>query len=290
MIICVGPCFANRTAARHTSVSYSGASAHIFNDSRFFEHLEMGNFETIKTGNQDATLPIRGRGSLHETLHSWSLTSGCHPSIQRIESFIPNTISKTERENFKCKCCILAKITKQQFKERSDTILTVVNNHSGYLAGFPLVEKDDTAEVLINLIKSEHQLRGYYPNIVCSDGGDEFRLISEPHHPEHDGRAERANSTFVESMRATINFSGIQKQFWHKILKSCCLALNQIPQKDEHSLPSEILHGKQFPPDLLKPIGTPVVTLDLNQVKGRNLDPKGEEGKLIGFNVVLRSY
>ncbi|KNZ54671.1 hypothetical protein VP01_2888g2 [Puccinia sorghi] len=331
----------------------SGASAHIFNDSRFFEHLEMGNFDTIKTGKQDATLPIRGRGSVRlnwgtreirlenclyvpeiviNLISAGELNSkGCtliargtsfvvtsnkqvvlkgrinnglysvdnpesiggsqnqvsvnfarketlselhekfgHSSIQRIDSLIPATISKSEKDNFECKSCVLAKITKQQFKEQSSIvkkpfeqihldlmgpinpessskhryILTVVDNHSGYLAGFPLVHKDDTAEVLINLIELEHRRRGYYPTTVCSDGGGEFvgnrlgqffsqnhirRLISEPHHPEHNGRAERANRTIVEAMRATINSSGIQKKYWHEILKSCCLALNQIP-------------------------------------------------------------
>ncbi|KNZ54966.1 hypothetical protein VP01_2805g4 [Puccinia sorghi] len=42
----------------------SGASAHIFNDERFFESLQLGEFDFIKTGKQGATLPIKGKGSV----------------------------------------------------------------------------------------------------------------------------------------------------------------------------------------------------------------------------------
>ncbi|KNZ50329.1 polyprotein [Puccinia sorghi] len=91
-------------------------------------------------------------------------------------------------------------------------------------------------------------------------------------------------------MRATNNSSGIQKRYWHEILKSCCLGLNQIPRKGFQQSPWEILHGKSFLAGLLKPMGTPAVVLNMMKVKGRKLDPKGEEGTLVGFNVPLQLY
>ncbi|KNZ62188.1 hypothetical protein VP01_1301g7 [Puccinia sorghi] len=42
----------------------SGASTHIFNDERFFEKLKHGNFDVIKTGKRNATMPIKGRGTV----------------------------------------------------------------------------------------------------------------------------------------------------------------------------------------------------------------------------------
>ncbi|KNZ54963.1 hypothetical protein VP01_2805g1 [Puccinia sorghi] len=280
----------------------------------------------------DSVYPLANvcKGSGQETLREIHEKFG-HPSIQRIESLIDRKISAAEKARFECKHCILAKITKQQFQERSTLaskpferihldligpikpestlkhwfILTVVDNHSGYLAGFPLVHKDDTTDILINLIKSEKNSRGYYPSTVCSDGGGEFvgnrlaqffnerhihRLISKPYHPEHNGRAERANRTIVESIRATVNSSGIAKKFWHEILKSCCLGLNQIPKKNQSQSPWEVLHGKQFPANLLRAVGTPAVILTMNKVKGRKFDAKGEEGKLVGFNIPFRSF
>ncbi|KNZ62465.1 hypothetical protein VP01_1267g6, partial [Puccinia sorghi] len=132
-------------------------------------------------------------------------------------------------------------------------ILTVVDNHSGYLAGFPLVHKDDTTHVLIQLLEMEKKRLGYFPATICSNGAGKFfgnrlvkflndnhikRLILEPYHREHNGRAERANGTVVRSIRTTFNSSKIPKQFWHEILKSSCLALNQIPRKNNPKSPS----------------------------------------------------
>ncbi|KNZ60951.1 hypothetical protein VP01_1477g3 [Puccinia sorghi] len=368
----------------------SGASAHIFNDERFFEYLEFGEFDVIKTGKHNATMPIKGKGTVRLTWGKASIalsnclyvpdivinlisagkldSKGCtlraensnfivskdgklvlkgliknglysvnnpssigsknndtlanislpkellrethekfgHASIQRIEPFIDRSISKSERDQFECKACILAKITKQSFNNESKLasrpfehlhldligpikpesslkhrfILTVVDNHTGYLAGFPLVNKDDTTDVLIDLLESEKSRRGYFPSLICSDGGGEF--IGH--------RAERANRTIVESMRATLNGSGIPKRFWHEIVKSCCLGLNQLPKKGNTSSPWELLHDRQFPTNFLRPIGTPAVVLNMTGIKGRKFDSKGEEGRLIGFNVPLLLY
>ncbi|KNZ53814.1 uncharacterized protein VP01_3129g2 [Puccinia sorghi] len=133
------------------------------------------------------------RGSIKNGLY-------CVDEPTSTDSFIPKTISVEERSAFECKSCVMVKITKQPFKgisqtaskpfekihldligpidpksrERHRYILTVVDNFSGYLAGFPLVKKDDTCEALISLLKNECKRLGYYPTWVCSDGGGEF--------------------------------------------------------------------------------------------------------------------
>ncbi|KNZ46002.1 hypothetical protein VP01_7630g2, partial [Puccinia sorghi] len=184
-------------------------------------------------------------------------------------------------------------------------ILTVVENFTGYLAGFPLLRKDDTTDVLINLLENENKRLGYFPTWVCSDGGGEFiasrlvrflgsknirRLISEPYHPEHNGRAERANRTIVESIRATFESSGVKKSLWPELLKSCCLMLNSIPWKGSFESPWKLMHGKDLPQGFIKPIGTPAITVNHWRVKGRKFSLKGEEGVLVGFDPILLSY
>ncbi|KNZ46553.1 hypothetical protein VP01_7173g1, partial [Puccinia sorghi] len=217
-------------------------------------------------------------------------------------------------KNFECKDCILSKITKQSFnleshraskvferihldligpiipqsKIGSQFILTLVDNYSGYVAGFPIAHKDDTTDIS-----------------DLSDGGGEFtgsrlvayldknhirRLTSEPYHPEHNGRAERANCTIVEAMRATFRSSGVSKSYWHELVKSVCFALNQIPRKDQQNLPWELVHGYSIPATYLKPLGTQTVTLTMKRVQGKKFEAKGAEGLLIGYNVLLRSY
>ncbi|POV98101.1 hypothetical protein PSTT_14653 [Puccinia striiformis] len=210
-----------------------------------------------------------------------------HASIQRIEHLLP-PIGPISPES----------------KIKSRFILTLVDNYSGYLAGFPLVKKDDTTDLLINLLELEKKRLGYLPSLICSDGGGKFmgnrlvdyldknhiqRLISEPYHPEHNGRAERANRTIVESMRATFRGSGIAKNFWHEIVKSCCLALNQIPRKGSSQSPWKLCTEKgSF--NISEALGTTAVVLNMNRRKGQKFDVKGQEGLLVGFNTSLQSY
>ncbi|KAI7965150.1 hypothetical protein MJO29_003248 [Puccinia striiformis f. sp. tritici] len=262
----------------------SGASAHIFNDAKFFNTLELSDRDVIRTGKKDATLPIKGIGrvilqwgnstiSLEGCLFVPNIVvnlvssgsvieKGCqivpnqkgfevskngrnlfrgtiennlftvanpdavggsvkqiahfthdqdeslktihekygHASIQRINNLIPSSVSKAEKDSFKCKSCVLSKIIKQSFNAESQSaskvferihldiigpitpeskiktrfILTLVDNYSGYLAGFPLTKKDDTTDVLINLLETEKKRLGYLPSLICSDGGGEF--------------------------------------------------------------------------------------------------------------------
>ncbi|POW04228.1 hypothetical protein PSTT_10533 [Puccinia striiformis] len=239
---------------KHKIVLDSGASVHIFNDTKFFDKLELGDRDVIRTGKEGATLPIKGVGRV---ILQWGnstiamdnclyvpdivinlisagalLEKGCeiaakkgkftvlkdqlkrfegrvennlfvvdkpdsvggtvkhsahfakpsseslrsihekfgHASLQRLGQFIPTNASKAEIDEFECKACTLSKITKQPFKTDSELaskvferihlniigpitpeakiksrfILTLVDNYSGYLTGFPLAKKDDT--------------------------------------------------------------------------------------------------------------------------------------------------
>jgi hypothetical protein len=49
-----------------------------------------------------------------------------------------------------------------------------VDNFSGYLAGLLLTSKDETTNVLIDLLEKEKKQLGYLPDLICSDGGGEF--------------------------------------------------------------------------------------------------------------------
>ncbi|KNZ45355.1 hypothetical protein VP01_8209g1, partial [Puccinia sorghi] len=57
----------NRRPARDNKsriILDSGASAHIFKDKQFFSQITKGDFEVIKTGKENATLPVKGKGSV----------------------------------------------------------------------------------------------------------------------------------------------------------------------------------------------------------------------------------
>ncbi|KNZ57847.1 hypothetical protein VP01_2059g2 [Puccinia sorghi] len=132
------------------------------------------------------------------------------------------------------------------------------------LAGFLLVCKNDTADIPINLLENENRRLGYFPNQICLDGGGEFlgtrlvqflkrnhikQLISKPYHPEH-------------------NALNLKKNMWHYVVKSCCLALHQIPKKGEELSPWEAIQGYKLPDNYLKPLGNPVIFLNNRRTKG----------------------
>lgn len=247
-----------------------------------------------------------------------------HASISRLETITKNIPSKT-KTNFECIHCVKNKITKSTFKGKSvnadkpfekldlnlmgplklqsngghQFILTLVDSATGYIGAIPLVSKEETPKVLIDLIEKEHQQRGHYPAEVCSNGGSKFvnkklrnfyngnhicQIISETYHPEHNGKAERAKRTIVKSTRTILKDACLPAKLWNKVIKSSALMLNQIPREGHPDLPWSKLHGHFLPPSYLKPIGSPYVYLLTQQEKGHKFKEKGEEGALVGFN------
>lgn len=184
-------------------------------------------------------------------------------------------------------------------------ILNMVDSYSGYSGGFSLQSKSDATDTIIQVLEKEGRRLGYFPERACSDSGGEFanaklvtfskgkkitQLMSEPYHPKHNGRAERANHTILEFLRATFDSSNLPKNQWHLILKFCCLSLNQVYRSKIQSSPWTSIHSSTLPTSYLRPLGIPAVVLNQKRSQGRKFQNKGIEGKLIGFNPSLLSY
>jgi hypothetical protein len=65
--------------------------------------------------------------------------------------------------------------------------------------------------------------------------------------------------------------------------------MNQIPTHKSKKSPYELFKQQVIPLKYFHPIGNLVVVLSQNKKKSK-LDPRGELGKLIGFNAELKSY
>lgn len=109
-------------------------------------------------------------------------------------------------------------------------------------------------------------------------------LVSEPYHSQHNGKAERANRTIMESLRSSFSSGKIPKTYWHVIIQSCCLALNRIPAEKGGLTPWEMMHNTPLPNDYLRPIRAGVIYLLNDRHIKSKLNEKGEEGILIGYN------
>jgi len=66
------------------------------------------------------------------------------------------------------------------------------------------------------------------------------------------------------------------------------LTLNQIPSHKSNKSPYELFKGQAIPLNFFHPIGNPVVVY--SHRKKAKLDPRGELGRLIGFDAELKCY
>ncbi|KNZ62093.1 hypothetical protein VP01_1314g6 [Puccinia sorghi] len=104
------------------------------------------------------------------------------------------------------------------------------------------------------------------------------------------GLAERFNRTLLESMRATLQDTGLNKRLWNEIIKTSALVLNQIPSHKSKSSPYKLFKGRSLPLSFFKPIGMKLTYYILPERSKSKTLTKGEMGSLIGFNDELRSY
>lgn len=184
---------------------------------------------------------------------------------------------------------------KPQSKGGHQYILKLVDNASGYIGAFPMKSKDKTSNILIDLMEKEYRKRGSYPSEVCSDGGSEFfnqklkmfyeskhirQITSEPYHPEHNGKAKRANRTLIESTRTMLKDAKLPANLWHEVIKASSLMLNQICRDGQDESPWARVHGYKLPSSFIKPIRNPCVFLLSRREKGQKFKDKGEEGIL----------
>jgi hypothetical protein len=112
--------------------------------------------------------------------------------------------------------------------------------------------------------------------------------FSDAYTPQQNGLAEQFNQTILESLWTIILDSGLWKNLWNEVLSASVLTLNQIPAHKSKKSPYERFKNQAIPLEYFCPIGNPVVVLS-NRKKAK-LDPKGDLGKLVGFNHELKSY
>ncbi|KNZ50473.1 hypothetical protein VP01_4403g1 [Puccinia sorghi] len=212
-----------------------------------------------------------------------------------IKIITPQKLSIPGKDFRSCKACAVAKVTKNSFHTRHSRASKPFKQIHMDLVGpiFPSSREGHCyfLTVVDSSVSLKARRKGYFPTVIHSDRGTKFinsylmdlcnkNLI----------RACQFNGTILESVRAILQDTGLNKRLWNEIIKTSALTLNQIPAHKSKSSPYELFKGRKLPLEFFKPVGNRVSYLILPEQQHAKLESKGLLGTLIGYNDELRSY
>jgi len=287
------------------------------------------NNEPFLFGSYHNNLPVVNLTPAVHHAHL-SLAEKLHKSLGHVSySRIRNKLGIPIKPPGSCQSCAVSKITRASYKHRTSRaarpfeelhldligpitpmshkkhryILTIVDGNTRFCSAIPLTSKSDVFSNLTRIIDVEAKRFGYYPSILHSDRGTEFvnsemdfycktnvirQTFSNAYTPQQNGLAERFNRTILESLRTILLDSGFSRHLWNEVLNASTLTLNQIPAHRRKKSPYELFKGRSIPIEYFYPIGNPVAFY--SDSSKQKLEPRGEMGKLIGYDVELKSY
>ncbi|GJS74493.1 putative ribonuclease H-like domain-containing protein [Tanacetum coccineum] len=158
--------------------------------------------------------------------------------------------------------------------------LVVTDDFSRFSWVFFLATKDETSEILCNLIIGLEKQLNHNVKIIRCDNGTEFknyvmnefcakkgikREFSVARTPQQNGVAERKNRTLIEAARTMLADSLLPIPFWAEAVNTACYVLNRVlVTKPQNKTPYELLIGK--------------------------FDGKSDEGYLLGYSTSSKAF
>ncbi|GJV28441.1 putative ribonuclease H-like domain-containing protein [Tanacetum coccineum] len=135
--------------------------------------------------------------------------------------------------------------------------LVVTDDFSRFSWVFFLATKDETSEILCNLIIGLEKQLNHNVKIIRCDNGTEFknhamnefcakkgikREFSVARTPQQNGVAERKNRTLIEAARTMLADSLLPIPFWAEAVNTACYVLNRVlVTKPQNKTPYELL-------------------------------------------------
>ena len=108
--------------------------------------------------------------------------------------------------------------------------------------------------------------------------------VSPPYTPKHNGLAERANRTLMESARCMMADASLEKSFWGFAVATAAHIHNRLPSRSpQNESPLEFWTAK--PPSIghLRTFGSATYTL-IAPEKRKKLDPRSQKCILLGYD------
>ncbi|GJS95313.1 putative ribonuclease H-like domain-containing protein [Tanacetum coccineum] len=159
--------------------------------------------------------------------------------------------------------------------------LVVTDDFSRFSWVFFLATKDETSEILCNLIIGLEKQLNHNVKIIRCDNGTEFknyvmnefcakkgikREFSVARTPQQNGVAERKNRTLIEAARTMV-----------------------LVTKPQNKTPYELLIGKSPSISFMRPFGCPLTILNTLDSLGK-FDGKSDEGYLLGYSTSSKAF
>ncbi|GKB62916.1 putative ribonuclease H-like domain-containing protein [Tanacetum coccineum] len=172
--------------------------------------------------------------------------------------------------------------------------LVVTDDFSRFSWVFFLATKDETSEILCNLIIGLEKQLNHNVKIIRCDNGTEFknyamnefcakkgikREFSIARTPQQNGVTEKKNRTLIEAARTMLADSLLPIPFWAEAVNTACYVLNRVlVTKPQNKTPYELLIGKSPSISFMRPFGCPLTILNTLDSLGK-FDGKSDEDK-----------
>lgn len=189
---------------------------------------------------------------------------------------------------------------------RSSYYVTFIDDASSFCYVYFIQQKDEVVEKFALYEKIVANKFGTAIKVVRSDNGGEYKnakleeylgkrgIIMEntaPYTPQQNGKAERANRTIIECVRAMLTAKGLPKNLWAEAVSTAVYILNRTTHSSRKDVktPYEIWTGNK--PDLshVRIFGSVAYKHVPKQLR-RKLDDKSKKMVLVGYQGNSANY
>ncbi|GJT75083.1 putative ribonuclease H-like domain-containing protein [Tanacetum coccineum] len=183
--------------------------------------------------------------------------------------------------------------------------LVITDDFSRFTWVFFLNTKDETSNILMNLIKEIENQVDKKVKVIRSDNGTEFknkvldefcrekgirREYSVARTPQQNGVAERRNRTLIEAARTMLADSKLPTKFWAEAVSTACYVHNRVLiVKPHNKTPYELFRGFKPAINFMKPFGCHVTILNTLDHLGK-FDGKSDEGYFVGYSLSSKAF